>query len=144
MRYTATILCLLALWSGRVDAQQPAEAPGSYKIVPVNGRSSRDTAGGAGIIAFPVRANCKAVKTCLFLMTQEAVRLKTLRGNRAHPRKQPLITVHGNILYDFDYWSHLDTPYAERNINQQMLQTYIDLTYKNEYPFRVVFTNPLE
>jgi hypothetical protein len=71
--------------------------------------------------------------------TENALALKTRSGRGGVTRKN-LLTLHGNISYDFDYWSNIDTPYAESNINQQTVQTYIDLNYKNEYPFRVVFT----
>jgi len=140
VRYTVTIIWLVVFWAGRTEAQQPSGVPISYKLVPLNKGARDSKTGSDGIITLPVRANCKAVGTCLYLMTQETVLPKTLRGHKAHPRKQSLIAVHGNILYDFDYWSNLDTPYAEKNINQQMLQTYLDLDYKNEYPFRVIFT----
>lgn|GEM_PF-6412048 len=77
------------------------------------------------------------------MVTSEARASAIHEGGKGKPEKRPLVTLHGNILYDFDYWSNIDTPYAERNINQQTLQTYIDLSYKNEYPFRVYFTTVL-
>ena len=132
MRYALIISSILVLSAFSGSAQH-------LEIVQVN-KKSADTTGGAGIIAIPIRSTCKAIQLTLLKVTHKVVIPMTPLGKRSRPQKPSLITVHGNILYDFDYWSNLDTPYAERNINQQMLQTYIDLSYKNEYPFRVVFT----
>jgi len=35
----------------------------------------------------------------------------------------------------------LDTPYIEQNIYQNFIQTYLDITLKDQYPFRVYLTN---
>lgn len=55
--------------------------------------------------------------------------------------KAPSLQIHGNILYDLNYRSYIDTPYNERNIYQHTIQTYLDITLKGQYPFRVYFTN---
>jgi hypothetical protein len=55
--------------------------------------------------------------------------------------KKPQLTIKGNILYDVNYRSNIDTPYAEKNVYQHTIQTYLDLTWKDNYPFRVYFTH---
>lgn len=52
----------------------------------------------------------------------------------------PLLTIHGNVMYDMNYRSNIDTPYAEKNIYLHTLQTWLDITYKDHYPVKVSFT----
>ncbi|HEX8331482.1 MAG TPA: hypothetical protein VF622_02600, partial [Segetibacter sp.] len=54
--------------------------------------------------------------------------------------KAPLIKLHGNILYDLNYRSFIDTPYAEKDVYQHTIQTYLDATIKDKYPLRIYFT----
>jgi hypothetical protein len=51
-----------------------------------------------------------------------------------------LLQVKGNILYDVNYRSRIDTPYAESNIYQHTLQTRLDFLYKGQYPFKIYLT----
>ncbi|RXK85901.1 hypothetical protein ESB13_03570 [Filimonas effusa] len=51
------------------------------------------------------------------------------------------LVIHGNILYNVDYRSYIDTPYAENDIYYHTIQTYLDITYKKNYPVRVYLTN---
>lgn len=55
--------------------------------------------------------------------------------------KKRLLQVHGNILYDVTYNSALDTPYAARDIYHHMVQTYLDVTCNNDYPFRLYLSS---
>lgn len=55
--------------------------------------------------------------------------------------KAPLLQIHGNILYNVDYRSYVDTPYAENDVYYHTIQTYLDVTYRNSYPMRVYLTN---
>ncbi len=55
--------------------------------------------------------------------------------------RTPLLRVHGNILYDVTYRSSIDTPYAEQDIYQHTVQTYLDITVKDKYPTRLYLTN---
>lgn len=55
-------------------------------------------------------------------------------------KREPLLKVTGNILYDVNYRSRIDTPYAENDVYQHTLQTRLDLLYKNEYPFKIYIT----
>lgn len=54
--------------------------------------------------------------------------------------KPSILKVSGNILYDVNYRSRIDTPYAESNVYQHTIQTRLDFLYKEKYPFRLYLT----
>jgi hypothetical protein len=51
-----------------------------------------------------------------------------------------MLQVKGNVLYDVNYRSRIDTPYIEKNIYQHTLQTRLDFVYKEQYPFKIYMT----
>jgi hypothetical protein len=53
----------------------------------------------------------------------------------------PFLTVHGNILYNFSYRSYIDTPFAEKDIMQHLVQTNLNLLIKGKYPLHVTLSN---
>ncbi|PWV56084.1 hypothetical protein C7475_101598 [Chitinophaga sp. S165] len=55
-------------------------------------------------------------------------------------RRTPLLTVHGNVMYDLFYQSNVDTPFVQKDVYQHTLQTSLELTYKDRYPIRLNFT----
>jgi hypothetical protein len=55
-------------------------------------------------------------------------------------KRPQLLKVTGNILYDVNYRSRIDTPYNENNVYQHTIQTRLDLVYKEQYPFRMYVT----
>jgi len=55
--------------------------------------------------------------------------------------KVPFLQIHGNILYDVNYYSEIDTPYNEKNVYQHTVQTYLDILVKGQYPLRIYLTN---
>jgi hypothetical protein len=57
------------------------------------------------------------------------------------PKRVPFLQVHGNIMYNVNYYSNIDTPYNEQDIYQHTVQTYLDVTVKGKYPMRVYLTN---
>ena len=57
------------------------------------------------------------------------------------PPHTPFLQVHGNVLYNLNYYSRIDTPYNEQNIYQHTVQTWLDILVKGEYPFRIFLTN---
>ena len=59
----------------------------------------------------------------------------------AKPQRVPFLQVHGNIMYNVNYYSNIDTPFNEQNIYQHTVQTYLDVTVKGQYPMRVYLTN---
>jgi hypothetical protein len=56
-------------------------------------------------------------------------------------QKIPFLQVHGNVMYNVNYYSNIDTPYNEQDIYQHTVQTYLDVTIKGQYPMRVYLTN---
>ncbi len=56
------------------------------------------------------------------------------------PLHKPFLVVHGNVTYDFYYQSNSDTPYLEKDLYQHTLQTYLDITVKDQYPLRIGFS----
>ncbi len=59
----------------------------------------------------------------------------------AKPARTPFLQVHGNIMYNVNYYSNIDTPFNEQDIYQHTVQTYLDVTVKGKYPMRVYLTN---
>jgi len=57
------------------------------------------------------------------------------------PPHTPFVQVHGNVLYNLNYYSHIDTPYNETNIYQHTIETWLDIIVKGQYPFRIFLTN---
>ena len=53
----------------------------------------------------------------------------------------PFLQIHGNVLYNLNYYSRIDTPYSERNIYQHTIQTWLDILVKGQYPVRIFLTN---
>ena len=53
----------------------------------------------------------------------------------------PFLQVHGNVLYNLDYYSRIDTPFNEHDIYQHTIQTWLDILVKGQYPFRIYLTN---
>jgi hypothetical protein len=57
------------------------------------------------------------------------------------PEKKPFIVVHGNILYNFSYRSYVDTPFAESNLAQHLIQTRLSFVLANRYPVNMTITH---
>lgn len=62
------------------------------------------------------------------------------KANSVIKEQTPLLKVKGNVLYDVNYRSRIDTPYAENNIYQHTIQTRLDFVYKDQYPFKLYLT----
>jgi hypothetical protein len=59
----------------------------------------------------------------------------------ATANKIPLVTVHGNVLYNFSYRSFIDTPFSETNLMQHLVQTNLNFLVKGKYPLRMTLSN---
>lgn len=57
------------------------------------------------------------------------------------PATPPLLKISGNILYDLNYRSRLDTPYAASDLYQHTIQTHLNVLYKGHYPMRIYLTS---
>lgn len=57
------------------------------------------------------------------------------------PAKSSFIKVHGNITYNFSYRSYVDTPFAQSDLQQHMVQTNLNFVIKDKYPVQMYITN---
>ncbi|SFW81872.1 hypothetical protein [Chitinophaga sancti] len=105
--------------------------------------------GKGPIVAFPrgIRQSSGEVSYLLAIDTAGNINLLPLHANqrydtarRPYPARKPFLKVHGNVMYDYYYQSGLDTPYQQKDIYQHTVQTYLDLTIREQYPVRVAFT----
>ncbi|MBO9204214.1 hypothetical protein J7I42_28260 [Niastella sp. MAH-29] len=95
-----------------------------------------------GVIKIPVRGKLHdvffyAIPADEFPEEKEVLKKKTLSPENKRPQ---LLKVTGNILYDVNYRSRIDTPYNENDVYQHTVQTRLDLLYKEKYPFRMYVT----
>ncbi|TWF40334.1 hypothetical protein FHW36_10416 [Chitinophaga polysaccharea] len=94
---------------------------------------------------------CKSVKVLPLLLfsqgndTVSVVRERTRKAARPviPAVAKPFLTIHGNVMYDLYYRSNLDTPFVEKDVYQHTLQTYLDVTVKDQYPMRIAFTTSI-
>jgi hypothetical protein len=92
-----------------------------------------------------VMGNCKNF-FAVPIAPQKTVRVELSKKNLASRSnavadENPRLVIHGNVLYNFNYRSYLDTPFAEHDIIQQSVQTRFDVNIKNNYPFTVYLTH---
>jgi hypothetical protein len=87
-----------------------------------------------------IRKICKGYKILYALYPQKNVLSQKTVENLVLKKRIPLLQVKGNILYDVNYRSRIDTPYAQNNLYQHTLQTRLDFLYKQQYPFKVYVT----
>jgi hypothetical protein len=52
-----------------------------------------------------------------------------------------LITIHGNVSYDYFYRSKIDTPINQQNFQQHTERVYLDIMVKEKYPLKVNFVS---
>src|SRR5882757_4292389 len=68
---------------------------------------------------------------------QDVVVVRDIVGGPPGPEAIPLLRLHGNIAYTFDYRARLDTPFAASNLQQHNEQIYADAMFKGRYTFRI-------
>lgn len=67
---------------------------------------------------------------------------KTVRSlPAAKPPEPSFLKVHGNVTYNFSYRSYIDTPFAESDLQQHMVQTNLNFIIKDKYPVQMYITN---
>ncbi|MFC4262082.1 hypothetical protein ACFOWM_04275 [Ferruginibacter yonginensis] len=87
------------------------------------------------------RVGCKAYLNEGYFFPNEVVVLSS--NSTAYSIIKPttkFLTVHGNITYNLNYRSYIDTPFTQNDVVQQSLQTRLDITLKEQLPFTVFFT----
>lgn len=99
------------------------------------------------VLLFPSldRSSCKTViflpATPSFADVPVAKKPRAVVPAPAPPPHVPFLQVHGNVLYNLNYYSRIDTPYSEQNVYQHTVQTWLDILVKGQYPFRIYLTN---
>ena len=89
--------------------------------------------------------SCKAIS--FIPMPQDSANMPvTSTAPKPEPAKPapphvPFLQIHGNVLYNLNYYSRIDTPYNESNIYQHTIQTWLDILVKGQYPVRIFLTN---
>lgn len=93
------------------------------------------------------RLGCKDVITkTLFYPYPRTQTAEPSRQEQVYIAKQEqktkikLLTVHGNISYDFYYRSAIDTPIRQSDFRQHTERVSLELMVKEKYPFKVAFT----
>ncbi len=94
----------------------------------------------------PEQRNCKSVVNVpvyayIYVPVVKEPVKKVEPAEPAKPQRIPFLQVHGNIMYNVNYYSNIDTPYNEQDIYQHTVQTYLDVTVKGQYPMRIYLTN---
>lgn len=108
----------------------------------MNGGALAQTEGPNGVIVnLRKLSSCKSyILEPVFLPdphTQDVVMVRDIVSGKPGLEQTPLICLHGNIAYTFDYRARLDTPFAASNLQQHNEQIYADATLKGRYPFRI-------
>ncbi len=147
----ACIVCTITLlsgYSGHAQTKKKMQAKRFLLIQRVPGQlfkkgQQRDSVPGLSWLAVPLQTSCKAVIPVNLAYTDTGSGLGVEHADHftSINKHEPLVRLKGNILYDVNYRSNIDTPFAEKNIFQHTVQTYLDITWKNQYPFRLYLTN---
>ncbi len=54
---------------------------------------------------------------------------------------ESFLKLHGNILYNFSYRSYIDTPFAQADLIQHLVQTNLNFLVKDKYPVKMIITS---
>lgn len=89
-----------------------------------------------------IRSGCKNFYENTFFFPNPSVPAVGERQQAAiTPANDPLITVHGNLTYNFQYRSYIDTPFVESDMMQHSVQARLNLKIKDRYPLTAYITS---
>ena len=128
---------------GNPSATGDTAAPGTKRFPPL---AATDTPPDPGSLVPSLdHGSCKGV---IFIPGPQEFEKVTLTPEHARPlpppaapEHVPFLQIHGNVMYNLNYYSRIDTPYSERNIYQHTIQTWLDILVKGQYPVRIFLTN---
>ena len=108
-------------------------------------KSQKDSGTVAPDTLFLVEGTCKGRAVVLqpgtgWASTQSSQRSVRSIFNTPQPTPGPL-SVHGNVRYQFSYNSYIDTPYAQRDLMQHIVQTQLQAVWQEKYPFDIWLTS---
>ncbi len=82
-----------------------------------------------------LRTFCKNLYVAMMAAQKQAAEL--VKPVPVSARKPAFIQIKGSVRYDFMYRSFTDTPFLQKDFQQHTLQTNLQVTIKEKYPFRV-------
>lgn len=96
-----------------------------------------------GDSVFIILGNCKSITLVLFQKTLpvKSPAIEKQPVQVIPKRKIPFLTLHGNILYNYSYRSYIDTPYAQKDVMQHLVQTSLNIVIKEKYPVKITLRN---
>jgi len=131
---TLNILLLMIFVSHHTMAQRGKHIP-PYKKNNTVPEGFEQAFFNIGDSVFVMVGNCKNSWIALYTHS------KVLPVTTPVADKVPFLKVHGNILYNFSYRSYIDTPFAQNDLQQHLVQTTLHLTVKDKYPVQMTVTN---
>lgn len=131
-----TVVKLFSQSKKRATILGSVNAASSQQIREVN-----DSVDQIGLYQFPVARTCKSVRVIYLQVFEPVIENKVKVESEVVSQKHRWLTLSGNILYDLNYQSRIDTPYAENHVLQHTIQTRIDGVFKEKYPFRLYVTS---
>jgi hypothetical protein len=137
--FLRTLSVLLLLWQVLpAKAQQQPEEPGREIVKELYSGGRSINIGDSVFILLGICKNNFANR-CHFIKSEfvSAPVAKPAEEKKA----DPFIKIHGNVLYNFSYRSYLDTPFAETDIMQHLVQTNLNFLLKGKYPVRMIISN---
>ncbi len=137
-KFNSSVLLLpaLVLYCQFAAAQQPGVSRPLFKPQYIQ------TDSGIIVLSF-TRQVCKNyfVLEERFIPFEKATVINIPANPVAALPKPKLITIHGNIAYDYFFRSRVDTPVNLQNFQQHTERVYLDVLIKEKYPLKVNFTS---
>ena len=136
------ILILLAVAGGRCFSQQSNTTSSSLEALTIINENYTGRSINIGDSVLILTGNCK--NSCLLFFKkreyesikyQKVPHLTTIEKIDNQPLK-----IHGNIRYNFNYRSYIDTPFAQNDLMQHFVQSIFNLRILDKYPVRITLT----
>ncbi len=135
-------IVILALLLSCAKNQFAQTVPTEYSVAdPILNSRVEKTDSGVYLIDL-YRNGCKNTVEARYFIANPSVGILQPVSEYLPPvHHQPGIIVHGNISYNFNYRSYIDTPFAEKDIMQHSVQARLNVKLKDKYPFTVYLTS---
>lgn len=120
---------------------QAVQSPVFYPVNLLFGNTQYIKTDSGLIVNYYNKKGCKnySVKT-KFIPNYINLPPKKIEAIMVESPSPKLISIHGNISYDFFYRSKTDTPFIQHNLQQHTERVWLDIVIKEKYPFKVGFT----
>ena len=136
-----TILILMILFSNRSFCQTQSDLKSATQKSPLPQPKFLQTDSGFFIIQ-TLRKGCKSRQEFVDFFPNKAETITTETAKKTLPPvAEKFIIMHGNLSYNFNYRSYIDTPFAQEDIMQHSIQTRLNVKLKEKYPFTVYLTS---